>query len=282
MITIVFLSFHSEHHIRRHLLEIDKKFPIIIVDNAANFKFKKEIEEKYSHVKVIITKENLGWAAGMNLGIKNSATKYVMINSPDISISNDSIQRLFSKIRKVKNFALFAPTYLDETVHKNYYKEFDIKDDSQDILEVEWIDNNFIINKKEIEELGFFDENFFMYYENFDFCKRIFDSKKKMLVSKNIKFTHEGTNSVNKIFSFEVNLSRNWHYNWSKYYFFKKHYGVFFALKKIFPNFLRSIKKILLYKFLLRDIIKLQYALAEIRGILQSVMSKPSNYRPIK
>ena len=105
MITIVFLSFHSEHHIRRHLLEIDKKFPIIIVDNAANFKFKKEIEEKYSHVKVIITKENLGWAAGMNLGIKNSATKYVMINSPDISISNDSIQRLFSKIRKVKNFA---------------------------------------------------------------------------------------------------------------------------------------------------------------------------------
>lgn len=282
MITIVFLSFHSEHHIRRHLLEIDKKFPIIIVDNAANFKFKKEIEEKYSHVKVIITKENLGWAAGMNLGIKNSATKYVMINSPDISISNDSIQRLFSKIRKVKNFALFAPTYLDETVHKNYYKEFDIKDDSQDILEVEWIDNNFIINKKEIEELGFFDENFFMYYENFDFCKRIFDSKKKMLVSKNIKFTHEGTNSVNKIFSFEVNLSRNWHYNWSKYYFFKKHYGIFFALKKIFPNFLRSVKKILLYKFLLRDIVKLQYALAEIRGILQSVMSKPSNYRPIK
>ena len=121
-----------------------------------------------------------------------------------------------------------------------------------------------------------------MYYENFDFCKRIFDSKKKMLVSKNIKFTHEGTNSVNKIFSFEVNLSRNWHYNWSKYYFFKKHYGIFFALKKIFPNFLRSVKKILLYKFLLRDIVKLQYALAEIRGILQSVMSKPSNYRPIK
>jgi len=282
MITIVFLSFHSEHHIRRHLLEIDKKFPIIIVDNAANFKFKKEIEEKYSHAKVIITKENLGWAAGMNLGIKKSATKYVMINSPDISISNDSIEKLFSKIRKVKNFALFAPTYLDETVHKNYYKKFDIKDDFQDILEVEWIDNSFIINKKEIEELGFFDENFFMYYENFDFCKRIFDSKKKMLVSKNIKFTHEGTNSVNKIFSFEVNLSRNWHYNWSKYYFFKKHYGVFFALKKIFPNFLRSIKKILLYKFLLRDFVKLQYALAEIRGILQSVMYKPSNYRPIK
>jgi GT2 family glycosyltransferase len=214
MITIVFLSFHSEHHIRRHILEIDKKFPIIIIDNARNFEFKKEIEEKYSHVRVVITKENIGWAAGMNLGIKESATNYVMINSPDINISNDSVEKLLSEIKKVKNFALFAPTYLDESIHKNYYKKFDINDNFQDTLEVEWIDNSFVINKEEIKNLGFFDENFFMYYENFDFCKKIFDSKKKMFVSKNIKFTHEGTSSVNKMFSFEVTLSRNWHYSW--------------------------------------------------------------------
>ena len=87
MLTIVFLSFHSEHHIRRHILEIDKKFPILIIDNARNFGFKKEIEEKYSHVTVKTPNENLGWAAGMNLGIKESKTEYVMINSPDINIS---------------------------------------------------------------------------------------------------------------------------------------------------------------------------------------------------
>ena len=282
MITIVFLSFHSEHHIRRHILEIDKKFPIIIIDNARNFEFKKEVEEKYSHVRVVITKENIGWGAGMNLGIKESTTNYVMINSPDINISNDSIEKLLSEIKKVKNFALFAPTYLDESIHKNYYKKFETKDNFQDLLEVEWIDNSFVINKEEIKNLGFFDENFFMYYENFDFCKKLFASKKKMLVSKNIKFTHEGTSSVNKNFSFEVILSRNWHYSWSKYYFFKKHYGTFFGIKKIFPNFLRSIRKILFYKFLLRDNIKSQFALAELKGIFQSVLSKPSNYRPFK
>jgi hypothetical protein len=103
-----------------------------------------------------------------------------------------------------------------------------------------------------------------------------------MLVSKNIKFTHQGTSSVNKLFSFEIILSRNWHYSWSKYYFFKKHYGVFFALKKIFPNFLRSIKKIFIYKFLLKDTKKFQFALAELKGIIQSVLSKPSDYRPFE
>ena len=282
MLTIVFLSFHSEHHIRRHILEIDKKFPIIIVDNARNFEFKKEIEEKYSNVKIIISKENLGWAAGMNLGIKESTTDYVMINSPDINISNHNIDKLYIEAKKIKNFALLAPTYLDETIHKNFYKKPETTDSSKNILEVEWIDNSFIINKKEIENIGYFDENFFMYFENLDFCKRIFDNKKKMLVSKNIKFTHEGTSSVNKSFSLEVNLSRNWHYSWSKFFFFKKHYGMFFALRKIFPNFFRSIKKILTYKFLLRDSLKFQFALAEFKGILQSVLSRPSNYRPFE
>ena len=103
-----------------------------------------------------------------------------------------------------------------------------------------------------------------------------------MLVSKNIKFTHEGNSSVNKSFLLEVNLSRNWHYGWSKFFFFKKHYGMFFALRKIFPNFLRSIKKIITYKFLLRDSLKLQFALAEFKGILYSVLSRPSNYRPFE
>ena len=282
MLTIVFLSFHSEHHIKRHILEIDKKFPIIIIDNARNFEFKKEIEEKYSHVKVKISKENLGWAAGMNLGIKESTTDYVMINSPDINISNHNIEKLYFEAKKIKNFALFAPTYLDETIHKNFYKKPDATDILKDILEVEWIDNSFIINKKEIDNIGYFDENFFMYFENLDFCKRIFDSKKKILVSKNIKFTHEGTNSVNKSFSLEVNLSRNWHYSWSKYFFFRKHYGIFFALRKIFPNFVRSIKKIFTYKFLLRDSLKFQYALAEFKGVINSVLSKPSDYRPFE
>jgi GT2 family glycosyltransferase len=282
MLTIVFLSFHSEHHIRRHILEIDKKFPIIIVDNARNFEFKKEIEKKYSNVKIIIAKENLGWAAGMNLGIKESTTDYVMINSPDINISNHSIDKLYDEAKKIKNFALFAPTYLDETIHRNFYKKPDATDSLNNILEVEWIDNSFIINKKEIENIGYFDENFFMYFENFDFCKRIFDNKKKMLVSKNIKFTHEGNSSVNKSFLLEVNLSRNWHYGWSKFFFFKKHYGMFFALRKIFPNFLRSIKKILTYKFLLRDSLKFQFAIAEFKGILHSVLCRPSNYRPFE
>jgi GT2 family glycosyltransferase len=283
MITIVFLSFHSEHHIRRHLLEIDIKFPIIIVDNSLNFEFKKEIEEQYKNVEVIIPRKNLGFAAGMNLGIKSSKTNYVFINSPDVIISNNSIEKLVDKISLIDNFALLGPTYLDESVNKNYhelknsnsYKNLNLK-------EVKWIDNNFIINKSEINKIGFFDEDFFMYYENFDLCHRVLENQKKMYVCSDIKFVHQGTNSTDQKFTSEVQLSKSWHYSWSKYFFFKKHYGIFFALKKIMPNFLRSIKKIFYYNIFSRNKLEARLAIAELAGITNAILGKPSNFRPFQ
>lgn len=283
MITIIFLSFHSEHHIRRHLLEINIKFPIIVVDNSLNFEFKKEIEEQYKNVEVIIPRKNLGFSAGMNLGIKSSKTNYVFINSPDVIISNNSIEKLVDKISLIDNFALLGPTYLDESVNKNYhelknsnsYKNLNLK-------EVKWIDNNFIINKSEINKIGFFDEDFFMYYENFDLCHRILENKKKMYVCSDIKFVHQGTNSTDQKFTSEVQLSKSWHYSWSKYFFFKKHYGIFFALKKIMPNFLRSIKKIFYYNIFNRKKLEARLAIAELGGIVNAILGKPSNFRPFQ
>jgi GT2 family glycosyltransferase len=283
MITIVFLSFHSEHHIRRHLLEIDIKFPIIVVDNSLNFEFKKEIEKQYKNVEVIIPRKNLGFAAGMNLGIKSSKTNYVFINSPDVIISNNSIEKLVNKISLIDNFALLGPTYLDESVNKNYHE---LKNSNShknlNLKEVKWIDNNFIINKSEINKIGFFDEDFFMYYENFDLCHRILENKKKMYVCSDIKFVHQGTKSTDQKFTTEVQLSKSWHYSWSKYFFFKKHYGIFFALKKIMPNFLRSIKKIFYYNIFNRNKLEARFAIAELAGITNAILGKPSNFRPFQ
>jgi len=283
MITIVFLSFHSEHHIRRHLLEIDIKFPIIVVDNSLNFEFKKEIEKQYKNVEVIIPRKNLGFAAGMNLGIKSSKTNYVFINSPDVIISNNSIEKLVNKISLIDNFALLGPTYLDESVNKNYHE---LKNSNShknlNLKEVKWIDNNFIINKSEINKIGFFDEDFFMYYENFDLCHRILENKKKMYVCSDIKFVHQGTKSTDQKFTTEVQLSKSWHYSWSKYFFFKKHYGIFFALKKIMPNFLRSIKKIFYYNIFSRNKLEARLAIAELAGITNAILGKPSNFRPFQ
>ena len=87
MFTIVFLSFHSQSHIKRLISNIEKKYPIIVIENSLNHKLKKELEEKYENVKVIIPPRNLGLSAGYNLAIKESKTNFVFLNPADIVIS---------------------------------------------------------------------------------------------------------------------------------------------------------------------------------------------------
>ena len=92
MITLVFLSFHSAHHIRRILKNIDKKYKIIVIENSSDRDLKSEIEKKYDNVHVEICDENLGFSKGMNLGIKLAETPFVFINPADIEISNNLLK----------------------------------------------------------------------------------------------------------------------------------------------------------------------------------------------
>ena len=47
MLTIVFLSFHSGTHIKRLVSSIERKYPIIVVENSLNVELKNELENKY-------------------------------------------------------------------------------------------------------------------------------------------------------------------------------------------------------------------------------------------
>ena len=290
MFTIVFLSFHSETHIKRLVAGIEKKYPIIVIENSLNDKLKNELEAKYDNVKVIIPPKNIGISAAFNLGIRESKTNFVKFTGADIYLSNKCLKDLEECVSKIKNFAILGPTYDDETIYKNYgiwnpeklttiyadqtFEKYNIK-------EVDYIENDFIISKKDFADLGFFDENIFMYYETMDLCKKVRMANKKIYACKKIKFTHYGAQSINSKFSYQFFLSRSWHYNWSKFYYFKKNFGYFFAVRKIFPNFLRSIKKMIICRIYRK---KKEYLLHknELSGILASVFNRPSTYRPFE
>ena len=288
MFTLVFLSFHSETHIKRLLSVIEKKYPIIVIENSLNSELKNELEKKYANVRVIIPSKNIGISAGYNLGIKESKTNLVKLTSADTNFTNKSLQDLEDCVSKIKNFAMIAPTYDDETIYKNYriwnseklstqptdkiFKKYNVE-------EVDFIENDFIINKSSFSDIGYFDENIFMYYETMDLCKKARAANKKIYVCKKIKFTHYGAQSTNPKFSHQYSLNRSWHYNWSKFYYFKKNFGYFFALRKILPNFSRCIKKMIICKIYRKQ---KEYVSRknELFGILASILNKPSNYRP--
>ena len=95
----------------------------------------------------------------------------------------------------------------------------------------------------------------------------------------NAKISHLGAKAVNPKYKNEIELSRNWHWMWSKFYFNKKHYGFFQALSKISINFLSSIIKYFFYLVLLNNYKKNIYKM-RLAGAINSIMGKASWFRP--
>ena len=283
LLTIVFNSYFSKHSLEKVLKNL-RKYKIIVIENSLDVNLKLKLEKKYKNVRVVIPKENLGTSKGFNLGIKLAKTKYVFINNPDIKINNQSIDRLIFCAEKIEKCTLIAPTYDTETIHKNHSNFAEKINGNKllcekfNILSVMWIDCNFLINKKLLNK-NFFDENYFLYFETIDFCLNLRRKKKNLLVSKNIKFKHYGSKSTSVKYKNVVILSRAWHYNWSKFYHYKKNYNYIFALTKIFPNFLKALIKVVINSFRLNGF-NVFVGIIEIYGIFSSVFCLKSFYRP--
>ena len=100
-----------------------------------------------------------------------------------------------------------------------------------------------------------------------------------MYIIDNIKFEHLGGASHEKNFNYEAALSRNWHYNWSKFYYYRKNFNYVYALKKILPNLIQAIKKVLINAVKFNKFYT-YLSLIEIYGIISSVLCLKSFYRP--
>ena len=86
---------------------------------------------------------------------------------------------------------------------------------------------------------NYFDENFFLFFEEIDLCKRVKKNNGKIYLVDNIIIKHEGASSVSKNYSLELEKNRNWHWMWSTFYFHKKHKGYPIAFSLYFLDYYR-------------------------------------------
>ena len=136
-----------------------------------------------------------------------------------------------------------------------------------------------LLNKKKFKEEIYFDEEFFMYLENNDLCKRIISNGGNIYVVPKAKINHLAAKSVDQKFADEVEFSRNWHWIWSKFYFNKKHFGFLKAFAEGFPRFFLSIFKYLFF-LLINNKTKKKIYFNRASGFFNAAIGKPSWYRP--
>ena len=274
-ITVVITSFKSGQIIKNCLNSIDRDCKVILVENSGDLDFKKKIEQEFANVECILTGKNLGYGKANNIGLKKVTSKYALILNPDTILQSDTIKNFFESTKRVSKFAIIAPFVQEE---KNENKKINI--DNNNPIPVKNVKGfAMFLNISEFQQTGFFDENFFFYFEEIDLCKRLINHKKKIYLEPSIIINHTGGKSHDNTLNRTMELSRNWHWMWSTFYYHKKHKGFFISFLIILPKLISAAFKVLLYSLLLnRD--KKEIYNHRLLGLVNAIMGKDSWYRP--
>ena len=273
-LTVIITSFHSRNKIFNCINSIEKNIKVIVIENSNDQILKKEIQSNYQNVECILSKENLGYGAGNNLGLSMVKTSYALILNPDVTLINGAISKFFLAIKNLKDFGVIAPVSYNEK-----YNNFDIAVDK----EIKEVDNvkgfAMFLNMKNLKKINFFDDNFFLYFEEIDLCRRLKKNDIKIFIDPTIEVNHLGGTSHNSVIEKPMELSRNWHWMWSTFYFHKKHYGYLSAIIKILPKLFSSFFKFIIF-FITFQKSKSEIYKHRLLGIINSILLRKSFFRP--
>lgn len=166
-----------------------KNLQIIVVDNHSNDGLSGEIK-KFEEVTFIENSENLGFTGGNNIGIKfalNLGANFIFILNPDTEVDKDCIDNLVKAAEKIGDILSpkiyfghskkiwYAGGTLDLANVLGKHRGMDEIDSGRydKAEETDYTTGAAMLIKREVfEKNGLFDERFFLYYEDADFCIR--------------------------------------------------------------------------------------------------------------
>tara|TARA_Y100001970_G_scaffold30482_1_gene37873 strand:- start:1637 stop:2482 length:846 start_codon:yes stop_codon:yes gene_type:complete len=274
-ITVIITSFKSNDKIINCLKSINNQCKVIVVENSNDTKIKQMIESQFNNVNCILSGANLGYGRANNLGLKNVKTKYALILNPDATLEKSALENFLILVKQNLDFAIIGPM---EQEKSKSISLIDKKNDS--LIKVENVKGfAMFLNLEQFEEVGFFDENFFIYFEEIDLCKRLSKLNKKIYLSSEIKINHLGAQSHDDSINKKMELSRNWHWMWSTFYYHRKYKGFIVAFIITFPKLFSAVIKMIIYSLLMKKY-KSELYYQRFSGLLNAITGKKSWYRP--
>ncbi|MDD4606956.1 MAG: glycosyltransferase family 2 protein [Patescibacteria group bacterium] len=166
-----------------------KNIEIIFVDNASIDGSVELIKRFYPEVKIIINKENLGFVGGNNIGYQNSTGDYILLLNNDTIVTKDFLEVLVAFLNKNKDVGVVQPkiyltkedglldctgSFLNKTGFLQHVGFLE-KDRGQYNKEKEIFSAKgacMLIKRELIEKINLFDDDYFAYFEETDFCWR--------------------------------------------------------------------------------------------------------------
>ncbi len=183
------------------MLQLKIDFEVIVVDNASTDNSVVNVKKHFADVKIIQNSKNMGFGAANNCGIKEACGEFILLLNPDTVVLDEAISKTITYLRMHPNIKICGckilfpdgsiqrsvrsfptlwnvfseSTFLYLLFHKSelfgeyYQSNFDYETPSR----VDWVLGAFMLIRREVfDVIGGFDNNFFMYSEEVDFCYR--------------------------------------------------------------------------------------------------------------
>jgi GT2 family glycosyltransferase len=278
-ISIVLISYNSSTKLIRFVKKIPKNSPILIIDNSKDFELKK-IFKKNKNIRIYF-KKNMGYGSSINYASKKINTKYFFVVQPDVKgINKKALITFYNYAENLKEkFSVIGPHYIKAPKSGHY--QTNLKYDIKKIHNVHG--STIFFNKMNFIKNKGFDPNIFLYWEETDYTKRARKNGYNAFQLNKVKVFHEKGKAVGVSSSKEEKqliYLYGWHFIWSKYYFFKKHFGFIFSIIYFLPILIRSLVKFSYFQLTSNNEKKRKY-LIRLDGLLTSIVSKKS-YKRIK
>jgi GT2 family glycosyltransferase len=285
-ITAVIIIYHNNNNLLDNLNNL-KDIKTIIVDNGGNNKILGEIKKKnYNNINIISNKKNLGFSKAFNLANEFIKTKYILLLAPDSLIDQNNIKKLSDVLDDDANCIISVPKIYKnnfykpedrllpekDAIYRNYF-ETQIKNtlfaaNPSGNLCLQCFLGSIMLIRKDYFKNKIFDERYFLYFEDIQLCKNLWNDKKSIILVNDCYAYHEQYGSVKKknstlfIINYNFALSKNIYFKNKIFsYIFIKDTLLF--LIKTFINLI-LFKKNKFIKFLSKFVANINFILKKI------------------
>jgi GT2 family glycosyltransferase len=203
-LSIIIVSFNTRDVLLDCLTSVYEQtegisYEVIVVDNASCDNTPGAISEMFPDVRLISNDENKGFSAANNQGICKSVGKWIALLNPDTRLIENSFQNICGYLQEHSEFSILGPGIIDgkgqqsptrlwqDTPNDAAWKilglynpndELQRMADTKEALVISGC--CFVIDRELFEQVGLLDENYFLYNEEDDFCRRAREQGKRI------------------------------------------------------------------------------------------------------
>jgi len=220
MIDIITVNFNSDDELKILIPTIEehtKDYRLTIVDNASdNTDYIKSLEGK---AQVIYNKENLGYAAAINIGMSATQNPYAVFINPDCRVTPGWATALVDMLKSEKKMAATGPTIYDDKTDKYAEKPSFVPLSLTIDMETNWVSGAvFCVKREAWDDIGEFLEEYFFMWEETDWCQIAVNKGYKIRISGHSVVFHKGGESCKLGTEFFEK-----HYEFGRNLFYKRH-----------------------------------------------------------